>query len=255
MADVPFLVDFSAPSPAANLTAVGHSYTGDFTGQPSGVDLAWLPVNTSPENIKSIDLWMIDSREAVKIASFTDPDIVAYTYPFPRAGETITYRIYQTINVGGQTQIGLWGSATFGSPMHYISLVSTVSPTTLRAVFRGMSAASETLMGEDTFQSPAGGKNYKRLRGSIRGRGVSVTVDLDDEVRNADAVSLTAKELKLMVENMFDEGDTLCLRDSDGGKWFGHFDGNPTFSRKSMRPAWTLPITFRKVSYTEGPTS
>jgi hypothetical protein len=255
MPDVTFSVDFTAPGVLGNLTAAGHSYAGDFTNQPSGVDLTWLPVNTSPENVQAIELWMIDSHEARKIASFTDPSIVTYTYPFPRAGETIEYRIYQRVLVGGQSQIGLWGSDTFGTDMNYISLVSVANPTVRRVVSRGMSAMSTTLLQEQQFQVPAGGADYKELSGSIRGRSISVTLDFDDAIRSADGVTLTAKEQRAAFEAMFDSFDTLCARNGDGEKYFGKIEGNPTFSRKYGRGAWTVPFTLRRTSYSEGPTS
>lgn len=255
MADVPFSIDFTAPGVVGNLSAVGHSYTGDFTGQPSGVDLSWLAVNTSPENVVAIEIWMLDSVEARKIASFTDPSVLTYTYPFPRAGETIEYRIYQRVRVGSAIQVGLWGSITYGNQMRYISLVSVVNPTARRVVARAFDSLSTTLMQEQQFQIPAGGKDYKELSGSIRGRSASVTLQFDDGVRDADGVSQTAKTARAMFEAMFDSNDTLCLRNGDGEKYFGKIEGNVTFSRKNMRSAWTVPIVLRRTSYSEGPTS
>lgn len=254
MPDVPFSVNFTAPGVAGNLNVVGHSYAGDFTNQPSGVDLTWLPVNTSPENVQAVEIWMIDSVEARKIASFTDPSVVTYTYPFPRAGDTIEYRIYQRVLVAGNSQIGLWGTDTYGTNMNYISLVSVVSPAVRRGVWRGMSAMSTTLLQEQQFQIPAGGADYKELSGSIRGRSISVTLDFDDAIRSADGVTLTAKQLRAAFEAMFDSNDTLCARNGDGEKYFGKIEGNPTFSRKYGRGAWTLPLTLRRTSYSEGPT-
>jgi hypothetical protein len=197
---------------------------------------------------------MLDSVEARKIASFTDPSVVTYTYPFPRAGETIEYRIYQRVLVSGQSQIGLWGTDTFGTNMNYVSLVSVVSPSVRRVVSRGMSAMSTTLMQEQQFQVPAGGADYKELSGSIRGRQIAVTLDFDDSIRAADGVTLTAKQQRAAFEALFDSNDTICARNSDGEKYFGKIEGNPSFSRKYGRGAWTVPVTLRRTSYSEGPT-
>lgn len=246
---IPFEVDFTAPDSTDNMTAVQHAMTGDPSGKGSAIRLTWEAVPTAPENIRAIDLWLVDPFEQKRILTVTDPAITQYDYPFPRANVQSEFYLIQYIQSGQDILSGLWAQEMVTPVIDYLSIVSVVNPTTRRIITPAWASESEELTQEQSWHIPAGGTNYKEIGGTLRGRDMQASLQLFDR---QDGSGITADQQWTTLKSIFDTRDTICFRDARANKLFGKILGNvrADFGKGGLR--YTVPITLRRTSYTEG---
>lgn len=244
---VPFDVDFTSPGSSTNLTAATSLMSGDPPSQPSAVALTWLALPVAPENLLRAELWAIDGVAVTRILTFTDPAITSYIYPFPRSRQTTEYRIIQWLADG---RTGLWGTDSEIVTMDYVSLVSTINPTTKRVILQARTSESEEWTQTQDWHIPAGGDNYKEIAGSLRGLDIPVTAQMFDRI---DGSGVTSEVTKTRLRTIFDaKTETICLRNYRGLKAFGKINGNVSVPYVYGANRYNVSFSFRRTSFTEG---
>jgi hypothetical protein len=240
----PFTIDFTAPDAPSNVNAVGFKILR--APDADAAKITWTPVDTPPENLIRQELWANDGVEWIRIASWNDPAVHEYIYPFPRSRKLILYQLNQIVRSGSLTRTGLWGSDTLQLDINHISLVSINAPHTRRVEIMAWPDAQEVLTQNQDWHYPAGGRNPIELPGSLRGRDIPLSAQLFDRTDG-----ITAEQTWDDFKTLFDTRDIFCTRYPRGGKWFSRFNGNVTnrYGKGGVRS--NIDFAVRQVAYDE----
>lgn len=246
---IPFDVDFTSPGAATSLTITPEAMLYDPPSNPSALRIEWDSITTPPEDLYKAELWAIDSTTVTRILRFTDPAVDSYLYPYPRSKDETLYRLIIWVGSSGNYLTGLWGSDEYTHIMRYTSLVSVENPETNRVILQAIDDFSETRTQEQTFQVPAGGRNYRVLPGSLKGVDATISGRMFDRI---DGSGVTQMATKNAFDALFDSGETFCLRQERGFKGFGVLNGSATLRYDYGGETISLSAGFRRTSYTEG---
>jgi len=113
---------------------------------------------------------------------------------------------------------------------------------------------SITLTAEQTWHTPAGGNDYVEIPGTLRGRDMTMTWQIANEI---DQAGLGPEDYLRRFMNLWETADgrpvndVMQWRDGRGRVYYVRWNGSPVIRDNTRGPAkYTVTFALRRVAYT-----